>query len=297
MVFFLIISAGIVAISFSSILIKLCPAPAMVIASYRLGFASLFFGVFCGARRKNPLAKFGRRDLLLAAASGFFLSIHFSAWITSLKYTSVASSVVLVATTPVFVGLSSVLFLREKLSPLLLLGIVLTFLGAVIIGANDFNANQSSTFGNVLALVGALGGTGYLIIGRELRRRIDTTDYVTIVYSITAVLLFATTFLFDFDLLNYEARIFGLLFLIAFVPQVIGHTSFNWALQHASAATVSVLTLGEPIGASILAYLFLGEKITAIELIGGTIILIGVGLALRGELRKKPELPIATTEP
>lgn len=283
MTFYIVVFIGIIAISLASILIKLCDAPAMVIASYRLGFAAVFFLVWYLARRSNPLVHFNRRDLGLAAVSGLFLCLHFATWIASLKYTSVASSVVLVATSPVFVGIGSLLFLKERLTRLLLPGIAITVTGAFIISAGAAGAAESSVFGNTLALCGAIGAAGYYLVGRELRSRIDTAAYVTVVYSITAVLLFLLTAGTNHELFAYTPRIFLLFFLIAFVPQVIGHTSFNWALRHVSAATVSVLALGEPVGAPILAYFILGEKITAIQAFGGILILTGVGLALRGE--------------
>lgn len=286
MAFYAVIFIGILSISLASILIKLCSAPAMVIASYRLGVASLFFVSTCLVKRTNPLAAFTRRDLLLAMGSGLFLSLHFAAWITSLKYTSVANSVVLMATMPIFVGLGSLLFLKERWTRHLSFGMVLTIAGAVTMSANKLGAGQSSAIGNALALCGAIAGAGYYLLGRDLRARVNTIEYVTVVYAITAVILILLTTSFRFNFTNYGLKVFVLFFLLALVPQVIGHTSFNWALRHVSAATVSVLTLGEPIGAPILAFFILGEKITAIQLIGGMLILIGVALALRGEFLK-----------
>lgn len=281
---YIVLTSGIIAISSASILIKWCDAPALVIASYRLAFASLIFLGGNALKNTNPLKPFSARDLRIALISGLFLCLHFAAWISSLKYTSVASSVALVATAPVFVAIGSTVFLKEKPGKALFIGIPLTILGALVLSSKDFNSANASLFGNFLALLGAIGAAGYLLAGRELRRRIDTGAYVTVVYFTTAVLLVTLTALTRHSFIDYSAKVFGLFFLIAFVPQVIGHTSFNWLLKHFSAATVSILTLSEPVGASILAYLLLGEKLAAVQIIGGGIILTGVVIALRGEL-------------
>ena len=284
MIFYLVIFIGILAVSLAATLIKLCAAPAMVIATYRMLIASAFFVATGLVRRVNPLARFSKRDFLLAATSGLFLCLHFGTWITSLQYISVANSVVLIATTPVFVGLGAIIFLKEKPTKFLLTGILFTTLGTVIVSFQGLvAATENALLGNVLALIGAFGAAGYYLLGRELRARINTFSYVTVVYSITALFLLLITLQMELPLTGYGGDIYLLLFLIAFVPQVIGHTSFNWALQHVSAATVAVISLGEPLAAPVLAFFILGEEMTTIQLMGGLSILTGVIFALRGE--------------
>ncbi len=280
---YLRLGIGIIAISSASILIKFCDAPSMVIAMYRLAFASLLFITTAGVKKTNPLNKFHKRDLGLAFFSALFLCGHFAAWITSLDHTSVASSVVLVSTSPVFVAIGSIFFLKQKPGKLLIFGITFTLIGAVILSSKEFGVGKNSLFGNVLALAGAIGIAGHYLIGKVLRARIDTFSYVTIVYSITALfLVFISGFLRN-SFFDYNANTYLLFFLIAFVPQVIGHTTLNWALKLFSATTVAVITLSEPIGASILAFFLLGEKITGLQFLGGFIILTGVAFALRGD--------------
>ncbi|MFQ5771810.1 MAG: DMT family transporter [bacterium] len=288
MTVYLILVIGIIAVSFASIFIKLCDAPSMIIASYRLTLSSLFFLVMAGVKRVNLITSFTVRDLLMAVLSGIFLCLHFATWITSLKYTSVANSVVLVSTTPIFVALGSFVFLKEKINRLLIVGIALTVLGAIILSSKDFGIGENTTLGNGLALIGAVGGAGYFLLGRKLRAHIDTLTYVSIVYSLAAVLLVLISAMLNFSFLGYDYKIYVLLLLIALVPQVIGHTSFNWALKYVSATTVSVITLGEPIGATILAFYLLEEKITLFQAIGGILILTGLGMAIRGESTQKP---------
>lgn len=284
---YLVLAVGLIAISFASILIKLCDAPAMVIASYRLGVSALFFAAVSGVKKGNPFTKFSGQPIFLALVSGFFLSLHFATWITSLKYTSVANSVVLVSTSPVFVAVGSVFFLKEKITRLQIFGIVLTLLGAGILSLNELALAHRSIVGNALALVGAVGAAGYFLVGRNLRSQFDTRTYVTAVYSTAAVLLLIVTLSMQLPLTGYDRKIYGLFVLIAVLPQIIGHTSFNWALKFVSATMISIITLGEPVGAVILAYFLLQEKITANQAIGGILILSGVALAIRGESLQK----------
>ena len=281
---YLILGVGIIAISSASILIKLCAAPSMVIAMYRLAFASLFFITTAGVKKNNPLQDFHKKDLGLAFFSALFLCVHFAAWITSLSYTSVASSVVLVSTSPVFVAIGSIFFLKEKPGKLLIWGIAITLIGAVILSYRELGVGKNSLFGNALALAGAIGIAGHYLIGKVLRARIDTFSYVTVVYSITALFLILISGFLRNSFFDYNANTYLLFFLIAFVPQVIGHTTLNWALKLFSAATVAVITLSEPIGASILAFFLLGEKINGMQCLGGLVILTGVAFALRGEI-------------
>jgi len=280
---YLILGVGIIAISSAAVLIKLCDAPSMIIAMYRLAFASLFFITTAGVKKTNPLREFHKKDLGLAFFSALFLCLHFAAWITSLDHTSVASSVVLVSTSPVFVAIASIFILKEKPGKLLIAGITFTLIGAVILSSKEFGDGKNSLLGNVLALVGAIGIAGHYLIGKVLRARIDTFSYVTIVYSITALFLILISRFLEHSFFDYGANTYLLFFLIAFVPQVIGHTTLNWTLKFFSATTVAVITLSEPIGASILAFFLLAEKITGMQYLGGFIILTGVAFALRGE--------------
>ncbi|MFQ5640747.1 MAG: DMT family transporter [bacterium] len=280
----LVLLIGIIAVSSSSILIRLCDAPALVIAAYRLTIASFFFLATSKLKKNQLFTGITRRDSVLAMLSGFFLSIHFAAWITSLEYTSVASSVVLVSTTPVFVALGSVFFLKEKLGKILVYGITGTVLGAGILGASGTAGGPEfhSWIGNALALLGAVGMAGYLLCGRRLRSEVTTLTYVALVYSAAAVIMVLVTFLFKLNMLAFSSKTYLLLVLIAIFPQIIGHTSFNWALKFVSATVIAVVTLGEPIGASIMAFFIFGETLTAFQTIGGILILMGVALAIRG---------------
>ena len=279
-----ILSLGLLAISFGSIFVKLCEAPALIIAFYRLAISSLFYIGFTKVAKGSIYIGFTKPQKKMIVLSALFLTIHFATWISSLKLTSVASSVILVQSAPVFVVIGSVLFLKEKPTLLMILGILITLTGGIIVAAYDFSVDQSSLAGNLLAVCGAIGAAGYMLIGRRLRANIDIFRYVTSVYSLTAIFLFIITLFDNAPYVGYDLKVYLLFAAMAFIPQVIGHTSFNWALKYFSAITVSIVILGEPIGASILAMLILGETLTFVKIMGCFVIIVGVVIALFAEM-------------
>ena len=281
-----ILTIGLVSISFASIFIKLCQAPSIVIAFYRLGIASSLYWGYALIQNRNPVSTWSPAQLRLSLLSGLFLAIHFATWIASLEYTSVASSVVLVQTSPIFVALGSHFILREKHRMATLSGILITILGALAVSVTDYSASPSSLHGNLLALAGAIGAAGYFLLGRKLRAGMGTLSYVTIVYSAAALFILLFVLLEKRPFFPYDVRTFALLAAIAIVPQMIGHTSLNWALKYFSATSVAIFTLGEPIGATFLAYILLGEKIGPLKLAGCAIILVGVCLVFLTESKE-----------
>jgi drug/metabolite transporter (DMT)-like permease len=277
---------GIIAVSFASILIRWCEAPALTIAFYRLLFASLFLGLFTGRRALRAWRVMPPRAFSLGVISGIALAAHFASWITSLFYTSVASSVVLVSTAPIFVALGTRFVLREPTRSRLFAGLAIAMIGAATIAFADADGGRESLWGDLLALVGAVSFSVYFLAGRILRRQLSTGAYVVMSYSAGAMTLCLAALVLQAPLSGFSWQVVGMFVLIALVPQVIGHTSFNWALKHLSAPAVSVLMLGEPIGASILAYLLLGEKISGWALAGGVTTLLGVAIVLFAESRR-----------
>lgn len=281
-----ILIAGITAISFAAIFIRFCDdVPAIMIATYRLSIAAaVLLAVF--RIRGLTLKGLSRKDLLLSLLGGVFLSLHFITWITSLKYTSVASSVVLVTTNPIFVGIFSWLFLREKQNVELILGIVLCFLGSILIALGDsgiqvIRLTDKALTGDILAVAGAVMASGYLIVGSKARERLDILTYITVVYSISAALLLITSMALRIPFTGYKTASYIFLILLAVVPQLIGHTSLNWALKHLKASMVAITILGEPIGATILAYLFFSESVGQYQLLGIALIFLAIIIASR----------------
>ncbi|MBC7187025.1 MAG: DMT family transporter [Calditrichaeota bacterium] len=286
-----LVIVGLLAVSSASILIKLCAAPPLTIAAYRLTIAASVFVAATLVKGGSPLRPFSPPQLRIAVCSGAFLCLHFATWITSLRYTSVASSVVLVQTAPIFVALGSRFILRESVQPLLWLGIGLAMAGGVVIASQDWGSGVDTLQGDLLALAGAVGAAGYWVAGRRLRATIGILHYAAVVYSTAAILLTALALFSGARLGPYPANTLLLLLLIGLVPQVIGHTSFNYGLRFLPASVVSVLVLGEPVGATVLANFILGESVSATKALGGIVILAGVYLTARAGTARTAAAP------
>jgi drug/metabolite transporter (DMT)-like permease len=290
---------AILAVSTASIFIRFTQtdAPSLVIAALRLTFATIMIAPLALTRHRVEIKNLSRSELTLAVFSGLFLAIHFATWISSLEYTSVASSVVFVATGPLWVALLSPLLLNEKLTRAAVIGLMLALLGGTVIGLSDACVIQnglhcpelnrvlqgSAMWGNFLALAGAWAVTGYLIIGRKLRAAMSLIPYIFVVYGIAAIALIGIMLAAGESPFGLPLKTYGWILLLAVVPQLIGHSTFNWALGYLPAAFVAVTTLGEPIGSAILAYFILGEAPAQATIVGGILILFGIYLASRNK--------------
>jgi drug/metabolite transporter (DMT)-like permease len=280
---YLLLPIGIIAISSASIFIKLCDAPALIIATYRMTLASLMLMPF--ACYKKTWRGWRRNELGWLFFSGLFLSLHFAFWIASLKYTSVASSVVLVTTHPILVGVGGWLFLKERLGSDLIFGIALSVLGSGLISYGDMNLSKEAWRGDGLALLGAMAASGYLLVGRKMRKDQDLLSYILPVYSTAGLLLIFFALIFQKSFGGYSSSTYLYLLLLALIPQLIGHTTFNWALKYLPASVVAVAILGEPIGSTILAYFILGEGLTPWKITGGISIFSGILIVLKKTFR------------
>ncbi len=276
---YLLLLGGIIAVSTASIFIKLCDAPALIIAAYRMVLASLLLMPF--ACYQKTWRGWGRAEWGWSLLSGLFLSLHFAFWIASLKYTSVASSVVLVTTHPVFVGIGAWLFLKERPGMNLILGIVLSVLGSGLIGYGDVSASKQALTGDGLSLLGAIAASGYLLVGRKMRKDRNLISYIFPVYSTAGLILVLFALIFQNPFFGYSSSTYLYLLLLALIPQLIGHTTFNWALKYLPASAVAITILGEPIGSTLLAYFILGEGLTGWKILGGISIFSGILIALR----------------
>jgi len=298
----LVLGFGILAVSTASILIRFAQreAPSLGIAAWRLFLAAIVLAPFALSRRRSELASMTGAERGLAVLSGVFLAFHFATWITSLEYTSVTSSVVLVATSPLWVAMLSPLIVKEPVSRLMLVGILLALAGSLVVGVSDtctYSNFQLSCpgmgdflrgkafLGDLLALAGAFLAAGYLLIGRRLRRNLSLLSYIFVVYGVAALTLIVAALAARQHLLGYSPVVYLWLLGLALFPQLIGHSTLNWALAYLSAAYVSISILGEPVGTSILAYFLLDEKPTLLRLSGAVFILAGIYLASRSEVR------------
>jgi drug/metabolite transporter (DMT)-like permease len=278
---YLVLLVGVVSVSFAAIFIRLAEAPPLVIAAYRLTIASLVLILLTYKKTIPSLKQLSGRDSLLLLLSSFFLALHFALWITSLSYTSIASSVILVTCHPAFVAVISYFLWHEVLNRLTIGGMVIAFAGVVLINYGGFDFGSQATMGDALALIAGFAMGGYLILGGYLKNRIEIMPYLTMIYTGAAIILLLATVGFGYSFTGYSGKTYLMMALLAVVPQLIGHSSFNLALRMIPVTFVSVAILGEPVGATLLGYFILDEVPTVKELIGGVLILAGIFIVLR----------------
>lgn len=287
------VGLGVVTVSMAAVLIRLAQAGAhsLVVAAWRLTLATLILTPVVLATRHAELRAMTRREWGSALVSGLLLALHFGAWITSLAYTSVAASVVLVTTYPLFVGLASHLFLHERLSREMVVALLIATTGSAIIGLGDLGDDTHRLWGDLLALVGAISGAGYFLIGRRLRARLSLLAYVFPVYGTAALALMAVMLASGLPRMPQHPQTWLWLLLMALGPQILGHSSLNWALRYLSATYVTIAALGEPIGSTLLAWWLLGERPSLWTVAGGALILAGIGVASRVERTVEAQAP------
>ncbi|MBE2200254.1 MAG: DMT family transporter [Anaerolinea sp.] len=295
----LVLFLGVLGISSGSILVRLAQGeamPSLVIAAWRLTLASAVLLPLALTRRRVELTQMSGAAWRLALLSGFMLALHFASWISSLAYTSVASSTVLVTTSPLWVGLMAPFLLGERLSRPLKIGIALAMVGSVLIGVADvvalvdgrfqfsltqFSSQPNPLLGNGLALIGAVAASFYLIIGRRLRPTMSLLSYTAVVYSTAALFLISFALAAGYNLLGYTLVAYFVMMLMALFPQLIGHSSYNWALGYLPAAYVAVAVIAEPIGATLLALILFQEIPNWLTLLGSALLLGGIVYASR----------------
>ena len=278
----LIMGVGLIAVSLSAIFIRLADAPGVVVAAYRMLLASLILLPWTvRALRQTPLTC---KNLAYAVLAGLLLGLHFATWISSLSFTTVAASTSLGTTTPVWVALSSWVFLGLAPSFSALLGMLVAVLGGALIGFGGAAGAASSAplLGNSLALVGAVAAAAYLLLGRSAQRHgLSLQAYIGVAYGVAALSLLPLPFFLGYSYTGYSAESYLWVLLLALIPQLIGHTSYNYAVKHVNPAVVATVILLEPIGASLLALLLFSEVPPLLTLLGALILLVGVAITTR----------------
>ena len=281
----LVLAAALAAVSIAAIFVRLAQAPGVVVALYRMLLASLLLlPVTVRGLRRTPLRG---RPLLLTLAAGVLLGIHFATWITSIGLTTVAASVTLVTTAPLWVALFAWLFTGLTPSFSVLAGVVMAVAGAAVIGFGDLvggvaAAGNAPLVGDGLALVGAASVSGYLLLGRAVQRsgvRLDA--YAGVAYATAAVVLAPLPLLLGQAYTGYPLPTLGWIALLALVPQLIGHTGINYAMRHLEPTLVTTLILLEPIGSGLLALLIFGEVPSFVTMLGAAVLLAGVVFTAR----------------
>ncbi len=274
-----VLGFGLVAISMAAIFIRYAEAPGVVVAFYRMAIASLVLLVM--SRGRLELNKISKRNLVLSVLAGFFLAIHFASWISSLSYTSVAASVSLVSSQPLWVVLFSWLFLSLKPKLMTLIGIIVAVTGGILIALGNFSGASAPVLGNSLAIIGAISYAAYLLLGRVIQKDLSLSSYVLLAYGSASLFLLPLPFIFKFSYFAYPPNTFLWIGLLALVPQLIGHTSINYAMKHLNPNLVATAVLLEPVGASLFALLLFKELPGIQTLLGAAILLTGVIITVR----------------
>ncbi len=279
---------SIVSVSFAAILIKLSSAEPLSIAFYRSLFTVILilpFVVFFKKTREE-IRKIPRKTLFIMIGIGFILAAHFAFWITSLKYTSVASSVILVTAHPILVGPVSHFFFKEKLSKINAIGIIASVVGVTILvmGNRQLGSQTIDTIeGNILAILGGVMAGLYILGGRKIRKTVSVASYAFVVYSISAFVLLILCIVFNSELLDISVTDFQIFIAMAIIAGLLGHTLYNWSLKHVRASLASVALLGEPLGSTVWAMIIpaIGQIPSKYTVFGGAIILIGIYMTAR----------------
>jgi len=282
---------GVISVSSAAIFIRLADAPPLVIASYRMAIgASVMLGIAMGSWYRhgtNYLSHITKRDMPIVVVSAICLSMHFWAWILSLEYTSVASSVVLVTTSPFILSIASKGLFKEPIHKYTVIGIGIGIVGGGIIAIGD-SGNEAELTGDLLAFLGALSVAGYMLAGRRLRSHVPALTYNSLVYTTATFILFAIALIMGASFTGYSSETYLWILILGLVPQAIGHSLLNWSLAHVTATTVAIAVMAEPVLATGAAAIFLSETPSLPTILGGFLILSGIYTAIKHGRTQKP---------
>lgn len=267
---------GVFSVALSAIFVKMTSADSGVTAFYRMLFSIIIMSPVFFMKYTHELKKLSKRDWIFTSIAGIFLAFHFILWFESLNYTSVASSTVLVTLQPLFAFAGTYFFFKERISIKTLIAGGIAIAGSVLIGYGDFKVSGSALYGDILALIACALITAYLLFGQDVRKRLSLMTYTFVVYSVSSITLFFYIIIKGESFGPYPASEWMWFLLLAIIPNLFGHTLFNWAVKWVSTNVISIAILFEPVGAAILAYFILGELLTTSQIIGGTVVLTGI---------------------
>jgi len=270
------IAIAMVSISFASIFTKWSDSPPFIIAGYRLALTcAMLLPVMVLTGGFSELRSFDRKEILLILLSGVALAFHFGLWITSLTLTLVSTSVILVTSHPIFVAGVSHFVLKERVKKMAAVGIVVAFSGVSLISISDYSVGGGKLLGDLLAFIGGLCAGIYFLSGRVARKSIALTPYAFSVYGLSALLLLVSAAILGNKIVVTSTHELTLFLLMAIIPTIGGHTMFNYALKKLPAHIVATGVLGEPVGASILAYFLLPQQVPGLWIVIGGVLVVG----------------------
>lgn len=276
----LALGAAIVSISFAAIFFeRAAPTHPLVIAGTRLAIAAAILAA--PTLRAWRAGRLPARVLRVGAICGLLYGVHFGAWVWSLSLTSIASSVTLVTATPLLLAIFGLVTGRDRPEPRHWVSIALGSIGLGLIGWADLGVAPDAIVGDGLALLGAAAMALYLQLARSLGRELDVLAFGGLATLVGAASLLGAAGLFGVPIVYASNESLLWIALAALVPQLIGHNLLTWALRHATPTAVGISTVGEPVGATFLAWAWLGEGVGPVVLGGCTITLVAVVLSLR----------------
>ena len=294
---YMLLLLSVISVSFSSILIVTIKANPLTISFYRMLFTTIIIFVILILNKKslNEFKNIKLKNFFIMIIIGIVLALHFSLWITSLKLTSVASSVILVSTHPIIVAPISHIFFKEKLSKINIVGIALAIFGVIALVYGNYGLSSitiDSMWGNILALFGGIAAGFYILGGRKIRKSISLINYTFVIYSISTITLFFICITFSAPIYNVGIGDLQLIFVMAIISGIFGHTLYNWLLKYIKTSIISVALLGEPLGSTLLAYSipWINQIPSIYTIIGGLIIIVGVYLTAKNKKIKKYEI-------
>lgn len=275
---YLPIFIGVISVSLSAIFVKLANAESGVIAFYRMLFSVIIMAPIFFWKYTSEVKQLTRRDWLFSSIAGVFLAFHFILWFESLNYTSVASSTVLVTLQPLFAFVGTYFFFKEKITGKTILAGAIAIAGSILISWGDFQLSGSAFYGDMLALIACALITAYLLFGQDVRKRLSLVTYTMVVYSVSTLTLFVYVLIKGESFGPYPTIDWIWFILLAIVPNLLGHTLFNWSIKYVSTNVVSIAILFEPIGAAVLAIFIFEEYLVATQIIGGLVVILGIVL-------------------
>lgn len=305
---YVMLAIGLSSFAFSSILVRLAQSeglPSLFVAAMRLALGAVFLTPLVLMKHRANLATLSRKDLLLTLGAGTFLALHFISWVTSLEYTSVLISVVFVTSSPLWVAILEYIFLKSSLPKLVIIGLGIAIIGGVLIGFGGVLSGgfdnvevdrQREFIGGFLSLIGAITIAVYLIIARKLQQpkvrdgvaiKLHIIPYIWLVYGSAGLILLIWAILAGVPLTGYSTQGYIWILLMTLFPQLLGHSSLNYAVGYLPATIVSMLTQLEPIGSAILAYFLFGELPFPLQIVGSIVIIVGVMVATYGQNQKR----------
>ncbi|UOF92128.1 DMT family transporter [Fodinisporobacter ferrooxydans] len=291
----LIMAVGVIAVSFSAIFIKWSNAPASILGMYRLFFTVVIMSPLL-IPRMQEIRRLSRKDWGILTVSGLFLGLHFLFWIGSLKFTTVASSMILTTLEPIFVMVGAYVLFKERTNVLALVSMLIAMGGTVCIAWGDFGGTGHALKGDMYSIIGTIAVSVYMLAGQNLRNRMSSFVYNILVFFVASIVFAVYNIFAGYSFVQYPGKEWGIFVLLAIVPTIFGHALFNWLLKYVNATTISMSILGEPVGAIALSVLLLNDTVTPSQWIGGCMAILGVWLFLRTNQGSHQQTPAASLD-